>query len=145
MTVRRFRRRFFLALALLVTGAASVAGSRIALFGTEWYAVEIAGLNIAASGLQRTPSLKLDEDGKVHGFAGCNRFFGSFEIRADRLTFEPLALTKMACLDPGTGELESRFVRALRATASATISGDVLELKDADGKLLGRFEPGSPR
>ncbi|MBI4743176.1 MAG: META domain-containing protein [Betaproteobacteria bacterium] len=143
--MRRFRWRFFLALVSLVTGAASVAGSRIALFGTEWYATQIAGLNVAAGGLQRAPNLNLDEDGTVHGFAGCNRFFGSFEIRADRLTFGSLALTKMACLDPGTGELESRFVRALRATASATVSGDVLELKDAAGKLLGRFESRSPR
>lgn len=117
----------------------------VALIGSEWQAIEIDGQLLATADSRQVPTLTLDEGGKTHGFAGCNRYFGDYDASGDRLSFKPLALTKMACLDPKIGHLEARFVRMLQATVAATIADGVLELKDAAGKLLGRFIPRTMR
>ena len=48
------------------------------------------------------------------GFAGCNRFMGTFTLTETELHFSPIALTKMACTDGM--ELEQKFAAALTAT-----------------------------
>lgn len=58
------------------------------------------------------PTLELEMDGKrVSGFAGCNRYFGTFELAGQQLSFSPMGSTRMAC--PSTMQLESRFLEIL--------------------------------
>ncbi|MFT4068742.1 META domain-containing protein [Paraburkholderia sp.] len=54
------------------------------------------------------------EGGRRHasGFSGCNRFMGSYMLKDGKLSFGPLAGTRMACVSPG-GDLEKAFLDAL--------------------------------
>jgi heat shock protein HslJ len=46
------------------------------------------------------------------GFSGCNRFMGTYALKDGKLSFGPLAGTRMACMSPG-GNLEGAFLDAL--------------------------------
>lgn len=46
------------------------------------------------------------------GFSGCNRFMGSYALKDGKLSFGPLAGTRMACESPG-GKIEGAFLDAL--------------------------------
>lgn len=62
----------------------------------------------------------------AEGYAGCNRFRGSFELpAAGQLRFGPLLSTKMACPALPT---ETGFMSALTNTRTYQISGDTLRL-----------------
>jgi heat shock protein HslJ len=49
---------------------------------------------------------------RAHGFSGCNRFMGTYALKDGKLSFGPLAGTRMACATPG-GELEGPYLDAL--------------------------------
>jgi heat shock protein HslJ len=46
------------------------------------------------------------------GFSGCNRYMGSYALKDGKLSFGPLAGTRMACMTPG-GKIEGAFLDAL--------------------------------
>lgn len=50
---------------------------------------------------------------KTNGFSGCNRFTGTYDLTDGKLSFGPLASTRMACA-PGPGStLEQPFLQGL--------------------------------
>jgi heat shock protein HslJ len=49
---------------------------------------------------------------RASGFSGCNRYMGSYMLRDGKLSFGPLAGTRMACAGAG-GKLESDYLDAL--------------------------------
>src|SRR5690606_2244996 len=51
--------------------------------------------------------------GTVHGNSGCNTFFGPFKIEDDKVSFNKLAGTLMACT-PERNKLENEFLTVLR-------------------------------
>ncbi len=60
-------------------------------------------LNFSTQGGQR----------KTNGFSGCNRFTGTYDLNDGKLSFGPLASTRMACA-PGSGStLEQPFLQGL--------------------------------
>jgi len=60
-------------------------------------------LNFSTQGGQR----------KTNGFSGCNRFTGTYDLTDGKLSFGPLASTRMACA-PGPGStLEQPFLQGL--------------------------------
>jgi heat shock protein HslJ len=78
--------------------------------------------------------------GRLEGFSGCNRLFGSFTVDGTRLTFGPgIGMTRMACAGRGSAELESGFAQALQATARWRVEGTTLELLDETGGVLAQF------
>lgn len=50
------------------------------------------------------------EVNQISGYAGCNRFFGSYEIKSDSLSFGVMASTRMACTDM---QIEDRLLTSL--------------------------------
>jgi heat shock protein HslJ len=76
------------------------------------------------------------------GSGGCNRLSGSYELSGDRLTFGQMAGTMMACIDGM--ETEKAFPGALGQAKKWRIAGQRLELFDAAGKSVARFETGPP-
>lgn len=50
------------------------------------------------------------EENKITGFAGCNRYFGSYEISDDSLSIGIIGATKMAC---NHLDVEQRFLSAI--------------------------------
>ena len=76
-------------------------------------------------------------DGRLSGFAGCNRFNAANELDGDRLELADIAMTRMAC--PRRDAVESAYVKKLEAIAGWRAVDDELVLLDADGAELVRL------
>ncbi len=80
------------------------------------------------------------EDGRLSGSAGCNSYSAAYQVDADRLAVEEAVTTLMACLEPeGVMDQEAAYLAALVQAASFQITGDQLEVADADGQPLLRY------
>lgn len=62
----------------------------------------------------------------------------SYELDGEKLTFDKMATTKMACLH--SMDTEQSFLDSLAQVKTWKIVGEHLELFDASGNLLARFE-----
>lgn len=80
-------------------------------------------------------SLTLAFDGKVSGTTGCNRFTGTAWMDAGEVTFDPLAVTEMACLDPERMEREAAYLKALTEVRRFIASPEGLWLSREDGTV----------
>ncbi len=76
-------------------------------------------------------------DDQVSGYAGCNQFFGSVTVTGDGLAFGPLASTRRMCAE--VMEQEDAFLQALENAHRFTISGEDLEIENANGEVTLRF------
>ena len=119
-----------IALPVLVT-----AGEEAGLFGTEWVATRIKGVAAPDKG---APTLRIDAEGRVSGFAGCNRFSGTARINGTDIAVGKLATTRMACAGPSMAS-EVDYLRALVKVTKFDLSNAGLVLSDADGKPLLMF------
>jgi len=87
---------------------------------------------------QREAHLVLNEqENRVTGHGGCNRFFGGFTMDGEKLVFTGLGSTMMAC--PTGMETEQAFLLALGESNRARVLGQFLELFK-DEHSLARFE-----
>ncbi len=75
------------------------------------------------------------EDREITGTSGCNRFFGPYEVDGNSISIGPLGATLMACPEP-LMEQEFGFTTGLQSAATYQISGDTLELADAEGNVV---------
>jgi len=77
------------------------------------------------------------EDGRFHGSAGCNQYFGSFEVGADgSLSTGKVGSTMMMCPDEIMG-WESRYLQALEDISSYRINNRYLMLfSEGEEKVL---------
>ena len=135
-------RRGLLAVAALVLAACAGGGGDkpTALGGTYWNVLEVDGAEFKADKDQRDPHLRLDlQHKRATGYGGVNSFFGNFETSDVKLQFGPIAATRRAG-PPAAMAFESAFLKALEATRSYRISGDRLELLDAEGRVRARLE-----
>jgi heat shock protein HslJ len=74
------------------------------------------------------PTLQF-EDGQVSGNASCNHYSGSYQINGDKISFDALFSTEMACMDPeGVMEQERIYLELLG-------SADRFELSDSEDVL----------
>jgi heat shock protein HslJ len=76
-------------------------------------------------------------ESRASGFAGCNRFSGSYTVAGDSLHFGPLMSTKMAC--PGQDQVEVGYLAALGAVMTYTLADSALILHGAGGTKLAEF------
>lgn len=94
----------------------------------------------------RLPTLSIEPDGGVTGFAGVNRLSTRLDAAgasAQQPLFSPVITTKMAGPAPLMA-LESRLVAALSDTRIATVEAGHLTLYDARGHALATFAPAAP-
>lgn len=99
----------------------------------KWTLVELQGKAVKAA---KPAFVEFAADGKrVSGSLGCNRFTGSFTHDGQRLSFGPLAGTKMACIGEGA-QIEKDFSMALRETQRLQIFEGQLTLMDEMGTKL---------
>jgi hypothetical protein len=81
-------------------------------------------------------TLGLEEEGRVGGFDGCNRYFGEFRIEnGHQIVQGPKGATLMACPD-GRMDLEQAFLRNLDAATRVFLRGERLELENDEGVVL---------
>ncbi|MBT1065215.1 META domain-containing protein [Bowmanella sp. Y26] len=101
----------------------------------QWQLTELAGQPVQT---EKAPYLDFSEEGKVSGFAGCNRFFGQVEVEGLSIHFGKLGATMMACPNM---QLESQFMQVLEKADNYTMgSNDSLSLNKARMAPLARFE-----
>jgi heat shock protein HslJ len=106
--------------------------------GIQWYLTEVGGSPVSPMAGDKQPHILLDPAQKqATGFAGCNNFFGSYELDGASLTFGPMGATRMACPDLETG-LETSVFNALESARKWKRSDGVLLLLDRDA-VLARF------
>jgi heat shock protein HslJ len=100
--------------------------------GVEWTLMTLADEPLAPG---VTVTLSLD-GGEAAGSAGCNSYFGAYELDGDSLTFpEPFGLTQKMCEDEVMA-VEDAYLPLLQSTASFAIDEEgALSLADADGAV----------
>ena len=109
------------------------------LENTYWKLVSLGERPVAAPERQGEAHLILHPaDGRVSGSGGCNRFTGSYELDGEKLTFGSIAGTLMAC--PAGMDIEREFLAALKEARKARVLVQQLQLFDAVGEPLTRFE-----
>lgn len=103
------------------------------LFGKKWYLTTLYGKTLKLS-LEETPYLLFDaKESRVNGFAGCNRFFGSIELKENnRLRFSGVGATRMACQDM---KVEDELFEVFNQFDSYILVGNQLQL------IKGRMAP----
>jgi heat shock protein HslJ len=91
---------------------------------TEWKLIRLNGEDVSALNPPLTLSLDAAQM-KVSGFAGCNRFFGGYELNQSSLRFSAMGATKMYCQDKSP--IEDKYLKAL---------SEVQSFKSANGTLV---------
>lgn len=127
--------------AVMMAGCAASKGTKPAAGGSEqlymykWTLVELDGKAVPADSkahLLFAPG----QTTQVSGNAGCNRLTGGVALSGESgLKFLPLAVTRMACMEP---TVEPQFLAALEKVNDWRISNKELRLYD-DDKLLAKF------
>lgn len=110
------------------------------LRGTYWKLVRLGNNTpVELAEKQQEPHLIFSaEQPRISGSGGCNRIMGSFELDDDKLRLGQRAGTMMACLEGM--ELEQQFLNALTKVERYRIHGSHLEMLDAEGTLIAKFE-----
>ena len=113
--------------------------NKLRLVDNSWRLIEIDGKPIQLSEDQKNPFVHLQtRNNRMQGFAGCNRFSGTYLVRGSIFLFNKMIRSRVFCVD-GI-EMEENFFRALSATDGYRIEGDILELRDRSGKVLARLQ-----
>ena len=80
------------------------------------------------------------ETGRVSGWTGCTGVSGRYRANDQSLAFTSLMSMRTTCTSGA--DIERRFLAALRNARRSKIARQRLELFDARGKSLARFEAG---
>lgn len=104
----------------------------LSLTEVEWKLVRLNNTDYSALSPQVT--LTLSVDNKVAGFAGCNRYFGSYTKKDADLGFSGLGSTKMYC--PEKMEVEDAFLKAMREVNHYKLTADKLTLQKDESVLM---------
>ncbi|WP_371373066.1 META domain-containing protein [Thalassotalea aquiviva] len=70
----------------------------------------------------------------INGFAGCNRYFGQYDLSDGKLSFSKMGMTKMLCQE--NNEIELYFMEQLKSVAGAQIRSGKLQLTSSNGDVL---------
>jgi heat shock protein HslJ len=109
----------------------------VELAGSAWVLVQWeSGADVSAPD---TPApgasiTLLFEEDRLAGSAGCNRYFGGYEVEGEELSVGMIGSTMMACA-PEVMEMEARYLAALGATESFRLQDGQLVLHSAAATL----------
>jgi len=120
-------------------GGSGEAASTEPLENTYWKLIRLGEAPVTvASGQPEAHFILHPDTRRVSGSGGCNRLTGSYELSGDQLSFGNMAGTMMACQDGM--DTERAFLHALQQAHKARVTRHELELFDAAGNGLARFE-----
>lgn len=101
------------------------------LRGSEWYVQEVNGKSVGAE-LIRFSFLP---EGRIAGYAGCNNFFGEYELTGEGIKFGQFGATRMAC-DVERMDLENAVFSIFRDASTIAIdSVGSLTIQTGDGHI----------
>ncbi len=106
------------------------------LIATDWVLVSLGDRAnpIGAGGRPVTLRIDVSPDAVAAGFAGCNRYTGSYTVRRDSITFGPSASTKIACAQGM--DLEQAYLSTLPKVVTYAIEDSTLTFFGASGTLV---------
>ncbi|WP_392339349.1 YbaY family lipoprotein [Moritella marina] len=111
---------------------------QVSLIDTHWQLSMLGTQAITADITQQHPHLVFtQDDNKVVGFAGCNRFSGRYDVLTNNVSLTELATTKKMCFQQMN--LETQFLTALSATDNYKVIDKILTLYSNTGVALGQF------
>jgi heat shock protein HslJ len=112
-----------------------------ALENTHWKLTSLGDRPVAVRSGQQEPYLMLNaETGRMSGWTACGDVSGHYRVKDQSLTFTTLMSMRTTC--KSGADLERRYLAALRNVSRAKVTRQRLELFDARGKPLARFEAG---
>lgn len=106
------------------------------LRNTYWKLVELNGGPVQP-GEGKELHMIIRGDDRVAGYSGCNQFMGSVTVAGDGLSFGPIGGTRRFC--ESVMEQENAFLQALESAHHHTISGESLEITNANGEVVMRY------
>lgn len=108
-----------------------------ALEGTAWSVVNFNNGREAVVGLLEGTEITLSfDETELNGGAGCNSYFGDFEVDDDKITVGQLGSTMRFCETPeGVMEQEQQYLAALQSAATFSIEGGELWLRTAEDAI----------
>ncbi len=83
--------------------------------------------------------VQFEADGQLHGHAGCNRFFGGYQLAGNTISIDRLGMTRMAC-QPQIMSFEISFIEALRSATTIAQRDGRIALRNEDGQATVRFD-----
>lgn len=108
-----------------------VAVPDVALTGTTWTLDSIvAGDAVSSVPSGVTSTLTFTDKGRVQVRPGCNTGNGGYSVDDAAITFDPIAVTRMACDGP-RGDVEDTVLGVLDGQVPFVIDGDTLTLTPA--------------
>lgn len=116
--------------------------AQISVTGQDWVLFTLKGKQIDRAN-RKVPFFNLSTaENKVSGFAGCNRFFGTYRFQEEsQVEFSEMGSTRMACPDNDFNENE--FLQVLEGATGYHLDGENLVLTDSTGKNLAVFTAGA--
>ena len=113
---------------------------REAVAGTDWELHELHGSPAPLGAGARRATVRFDADtARVAGFAGCNRYFGTYTLEGAALRFGGIGMTKMACAQGMA--LEQQLAAALDATRRYKVGERELTLLNDAGTVAKFVRP----
>jgi heat shock protein HslJ len=102
--------------------------------------VDNTGILIPAAQSGTGITAVFDREGHMNGYAGCNRYFATYQTREYSVNISDISSTKMFCQGPGVMQQESAFLADLSKASSFRVSEHALKFYDAAGKPVLTFE-----
>ena len=113
--------------------------STAALENTYWKLTTLFGKPVETTESAREIHFVLHQAGlRLAGFSGCNSVTGTYRLEGEKIQFQDLAGTLMAC--PNILDIEREIHEMFSNVARWKISGETLQLSDASGGPLATFE-----
>lgn len=108
---------------------------------SEWELISFGPVGDAEPMLSATNiTLEFEEKNEFSGSAGCNHYFGSYEIgEGNEISIGVIGSTEMWCQGEGIMDQENRYLSSLRNVTSFEIEGGNLKLFYNDGKGVLNF------
>jgi heat shock protein HslJ len=121
--------------------------SAVKLEDTDWVLISYMDPNgVMVEALPGTNSTARFQDGQINGNAGCNSYFGGYEVEGTNISVSPLASTEMFCgSPPGAMDQETAYLSALGSAATYQIIEDQLTIANEAGDPVLIFDVAEPK
>lgn len=107
---------------------------KLAVIDGNWSLIQLGEKNAADLGSNTMPTLLIKDD-QLSGFAGCNRYHGTFTQQNQQLALGPMAMTKMLCQGQAQN-IEDDYLQALNKVDNYKVNSATLKLRDEDDQVL---------
>ncbi|WP_036565075.1 META domain-containing protein [Oceanospirillum beijerinckii] len=108
------------------------------LQNTYWKLTSLNGQYITVQEGQREPHMILKQENRVQGYSGCNMFRGKFELKKEQIEFQPLLMTRRACI--GDNGVEYNLMHLLQGDVKWSIQGQQLKLNHTESESHATFQ-----